>query len=222
MFMSQLERVLEPEVMDDVEEAQAYDAMDHHEANHAFVTRAFELRAGAHILDIGTGPGAIPILLAQQDESCRVTAIDLADAMLAIARVRVAAAGLADRIDFQLADAKNIPFENDTFDTVVSNTILHHVPEPIYFLSEAARVLKPGGVLLIRDLFRPKDQAELEKLVKLYTGGCDPVQTKLFADSLHAALTPSELREAADSAGFGHAEVVVDTDRHMSLQSSRS
>ena len=85
-------------------------------------------------------------------------------------------------------------------------------------LREAARVLRPGGLLLIRDLRRPGSLDELNRLVDLHAGGCDDEQRRLFAESLHAALTPDELRALADDCGLRDAEVVVDTDRHMSLQ----
>jgi tRNA1(Val) A37 N6-methylase TrmN6 len=58
-----MDRVLEPEAMDTPEEADAYASMDHSEANTAFVERLFELGAAGHMLDIGTGPGQIPLLV---------------------------------------------------------------------------------------------------------------------------------------------------------------
>ena len=107
---------------------------------------------------------------------------------------------------------------DDSFDAVFSNTILHHIPEPAMMLAEAARVLKPGGLLLIRDLYRPGSIDELNTLVEQHAGDCDAEQRKLFADSLHTALTPDELRTLADANGLTDCEIVIDTDRHMSLQ----
>lgn len=212
-----LERVLEPEVMDSPEEAASYDAMDHTAANDAFVQRLVELGATGSMLDIGTGPGHIPLRVCDRIEGARIFAADLSKAMLAIARQHLDASPHADRVDFHLADAKELPFEDGAFDAVFSNTILHHIHDPAPFLTEAWRVLRPGGVLLIRDLFRPSDQATLDRLVTLYAGDCDETQRRLFAESLHAALTPTELQAMAIGLGV-QAKVVVDTDRHMSLQ----
>jgi ubiquinone/menaquinone biosynthesis C-methylase UbiE len=216
-----LKRVLEPEVMDTAEEASAYDAMDHAAPNAAFVQRLVELGAGGKMLDIGTGPGHVPILVCERISGCRIVAVDLAETMLTIARRKLAATPFGDRITFQLADAKALPFGDGEFDAVFSNTILHHVPDPRLMLAEAKRVLKSGGVLLIRDLFRPPIQMMLDRIVQTHARDCTPGQRGLFAASLHAALTPAELEELAAEAGFKDFDVVIDSDRHMSLQSRR-
>jgi hypothetical protein len=79
-------------------------------------------------------------------------------------------------------------------------------------------VLRPGGVLLIRDLYRPATAGELDRLVAVHVAGASVRQRRLFTDSLHAALTPDELRRAADASGLSDARITLDSDRHMSLQ----
>ncbi len=216
-----MERVLEPEVMDTEAEAEAYDAMDHSAANDAFVQRLRELGACGRVLDIGCGPGHIPLQLVVQDSSLEVVAIDLSPAMLAIAKEHQAVCSQGHRVQFCLADAKALQFADASFQTVCSNTILHHIPDPVPFLREAWRVLEPGGVLLIRDLFRPTNAEAVQELVALHAASEPPAAQELFAASLHAALTPEELVVAARAAGIQNAEVVEDSDRHMSLQSCR-
>ena len=217
-----LERVLEPEVMDTVEDATEYDAMDHQEANASFVGRLVELGAGGRTLDIGTGPGHIPLLVCEKIPGATVVGIDLAARMLEIAERHRAASPHADRVELRQADAKGLDFPDASFDTVYSNTILHHIPDPLPFLREARRVLAPGGALLIRDLFRPESMVRLQELVAQHAPDATPYQRQLFGDSLHAALTPAELREAADASGLADAEIVIDSDRHMSLQLAHS
>ncbi len=214
-----MERVLEPEVMDTVEDATAYDAMDHSEANRNFVDRLLELEADGLVLDIGTGPGTIPLLLCSLHQSCRVVGVDLSSEMLKLAENHRMQSGYAERVEFQLADAKGLDFPDASLDAVCSNTILHHIPDPRPFLAEAWRVLKPGGVLLIRDLFRPESPEKTQELVDLHASDEEPYSQKLFYDSLRAALTPDELEKQASEAGISNFQVVIDSDRHMSLQS---
>ena len=216
-----LERVLEPEVMDTEEDASEYDAMDHTEANAAFVERLVTLDPGGRMLDVGTGPGHIPLLVVERVADAEVIAIDLAERMLAIARRYVEASPHAARVRLEKADAKALRYPDAHFDFVYSNTILHHVPEPLTMLREVQRVLKPGGGVLIRDLMRPGSKDELERLVGLHAADATPYQRDLFAASLHAALTPAELTEVARAAGLEDCEVTVDSDRHLSLQRRR-
>jgi ubiquinone/menaquinone biosynthesis C-methylase UbiE len=213
-----LERVLEPEAMDTAEEAEGYDSMDHTEANRNFIGRLMELGATGHLLDLGCGPAHMAITVCTENPDVRVTGLDLAHHMLRVAQANVDKSSCADRIKLVHGDAKDVGFDAGSFDAVYSNTILHHIPDPRPFLTEAARLVKPGGVLLIRDLYRPESQERIAELVTTYADGCDEYQRGLFGDSLHAAFTPEELRDIADECGLSNAEIVIDTDRHMSLQ----
>ncbi|MEM6506967.1 MAG: class I SAM-dependent methyltransferase [Planctomycetota bacterium] len=215
-----LQRILEPEVMDDVAEAVAYDAMDHTQPNLSFVERLIELGIGRcdKALDLGTGPGDIPVMLCGPTGGVSVLAVDLAKSMLDLAKRKIGLAGLSNRITLAQMDVKSLDLPDDCCDALFSNTILHHIPEPEAMLAEAARVLKPGGLLLIRDLVRPETKEQLDALVDQHAGDCDDQQRQLFADSLHAALTPHELGGLAQANGLGDCNVVIDTDRHMSLQ----
>ncbi|MFP4144223.1 MAG: class I SAM-dependent methyltransferase [Phycisphaeraceae bacterium] len=213
-----LTRILEPEYMDCSGDAAAYDAMDHTVPNAAVVERLVDLGATGHLLDLGTGPGHIPILACHRFPGVRITAIDAARSMLDIAREKIARAGYELRITLEIADAKRLPYADASFDGVLSNTILHHLADPAAMLREAVRVLRPGGLLMIRDLFRPDTREQLDALVAEHAANDTPEQRKLFADSLRAALTPDELRELASELDLDGWEVVVDTDRHMTLQ----
>jgi ubiquinone/menaquinone biosynthesis C-methylase UbiE len=213
-----MDRVPEPEVMDTPEEATAYDEMDHAQVNAAFVDRLLALGARGRMLDIGCGPGHIPLLVADRLADCTVVAVDLAPAMLAIARRKLDASPHKDRIELVLGDAKALELEGGSFDAVFSNTILHHMTDPRPFLREAARVLRPGGVLLIRDLYRPASEEELDRLVQAHAPTAGPVGQALLRASLRAALTPAELRALAEECGLSAADLVIDSDRHMSLQ----
>ena len=83
---------------------------------------------------------------------------------------------------------------------------------------DGAGVIEGGGTLLIRDLFRPNSEVQRDEFVDLYAADASHSQRELFRASLHAAFTPEELRVMADEVGLSEAEVVIDSDRHMSLQ----
>ncbi len=216
-----MKRILEPEVMDTCEEAEAYDAMDHTAVNIAFVERVVELGARqGHFLDLGTGPAQIPILLAQRCPKIRITGIDLSVNMLTLGEQHVAEAGLADRIALEYVDAKDLPYPDQSFDGVISNSIIHHLPDPLTAFREISRVVRPDGLILIRDLMRPDTPQAAQALVDCYAADDTPYQKKLFYDSFLAALTIPEIEVMLAQTGLTDAIVVQSSDRHWSVERS--
>jgi ubiquinone/menaquinone biosynthesis C-methylase UbiE len=212
-----LQRVLEPEVMDSWEESTAYDAMDFLEINSDFARTAAALHPQAvRVLDIGTGPAQIPILLCQEQTSCLVWGVDLAQSMLVLGRRNVEEAGLLQRITLELADGKRLPYPNWDFDLVISNSVVHHVPEPIDLFREAARLVTPRGAVLIRDLVRPESVAEIDRIVDA-AGDFGERQRQLLWDSLHASLTLAEVEDLAKAANFPTGRLYKSSDRHWTL-----
>lgn len=205
--------------MDTQEEAQEYEAMDHAAANDSAVARFLEIGGGhGRLLDLGTGPGHIPILIAQARSEARIVAVDAAQTMLNLADKNIDEAGVSDRITLRQANVRNLPFDDGSFDEVFSNTILHHIPDPLVFLREAWRVLAPGGVLLIRDLFRPTTEDEAWALVDKHATEGTKTQRQLLFDSLHAALTLEEARSAVTEVGMTGASVEMSSDRHYTIE----
>nr|WP_319540602.1 class I SAM-dependent methyltransferase [uncultured Methanospirillum sp.] len=99
------------------------------------------------ILDVGTGPGSVSVLLAGMGHV--VTAVDLSEEMLALAKKNAAACNVS--VNFQNGDAEDLPFEDNTFDAVVNRWVLWTVPNPKAALGEWNRVLKQSGKLCIVD-----------------------------------------------------------------------
>jgi ubiquinone/menaquinone biosynthesis C-methylase UbiE len=223
-----LPRTLEPEVMDSAEEAADYDAMDHAEVNRLFAHdcleawRCVDSTEGRELapdrwLDVGTGTALIPIELCRQSPTVRLLGIDLARAMLQRGEENVRRAQLAGRIALARMDAKRLPFPEGLFRGVVSNSIVHHIPQPLDVLREMTRVLAPGGLLFVRDLARPSSAEEVERIVALYAGGESPRQQQLFRQSLHAALTVEETAALAAACGWPPGCVRRTSDRHWTL-----
>ncbi|MCE9526955.1 MAG: class I SAM-dependent methyltransferase [Planctomycetales bacterium] len=224
-----LTRVLEVEVMDTAAEAADYNSMDHSAVNTLFTRDLlYALASGGRqppdisetplqVLDLGTGTALIPIELCRRTSQCRVLAVDLATHMLDLARKNVANAGFGNRIQLEQIDAKVLPFADGLFDVVISNSIIHHIPEPMHSLQEAVRVTKPGGLLFFRDLLRPADEATLTLLVQTYAGGENAHSRQMFDDSLHAALSLDEIRGLVTQLGFSPESVQQTSDRHWTF-----
>lgn len=213
-----LTRVLEPEAMDSEEEASDYDAMDHSAVNVRFCDDLLSLSPGLDpTLDIGTGTARIPIELCRRAPRARVVAIDLAEHMLAVGEKNVGRAGLSGLVALLHADAKSLPYRDATFASVISNSIVHHIPDPAPVLGEALRVLAPGGVLFVRDLRRPETDEEVRALVATYAAGESERQRALFDASLRAAFTLDEVRAIARAHGVPEGAVTATSDRHWTL-----
>jgi ubiquinone/menaquinone biosynthesis C-methylase UbiE len=223
-----LARVLEPEIMSSEQEAADYDEMDHGSVNAAFAADAVAaIGTPAEILDVGTGTALIPIAMAERAPDAFLYAADLSLAMLARARDNVRQAGFARRIALLLADATELPWPTDRFDAVVSNSIVHHIPEPARMLSELVRVTKPGGCLFVRDLIRPETDEQVEALVATYAPLPVDVapdvrarherQRALFDASLRAALRVDEVRACVAPLGIPTEAVRQTSDRHWTL-----
>ncbi len=217
-----LPRQLEPEVMDTAEDALDYDRMDHREVNQRFVADFLAAAPNLdEVLDLGTGTAQIPIALCRSIDEGRVLAIDLSAEMLLVAKTNVEVAGLRERIMLQLVDAKGLPYPDGRFSAVMSNSIVHHIPDPAPALAEAVRVTRSGGRMFVRDLARPDDEATLRSLVEHYTVGANDHQRQLFADSLHAALTVGEMQEIVAALGFARSTVAMTSDRHWTWSAAK-
>ncbi|MEZ0447964.1 class I SAM-dependent methyltransferase [Cellulomonas sp. ICMP 17802] len=107
---------------------------------------ALGLPAGARVLDVGTGPGALPLLIAQDRPDLVIDAIDLAPEMIAQAQ-----ASSTGSVTFAVADVARLPWPDATFDLVVSTISQHHWVDPTAGMAEVRRVLRPGGRAWIYD-----------------------------------------------------------------------
>ncbi len=212
-------RVLEPEAMETVDQVRHYDAMDHSAANARFVDDFLGAHGpcrGGEILDVGTGTARIPIALAAADGQARVLAVDLSDTMLAQAEMNIAAAGMTRRIRIHKDDAKALldTFGRGLFEGVISNTIIHHIPDPLPALAAMAGLVAFGGTLFVRDLARPDSTGDVKRLTATYAGGERPEGRALFEASLNAALTLEEIRSLIKDLGLAAENVMMTSDRH--------
>ncbi|MDA0282128.1 MAG: class I SAM-dependent methyltransferase [Planctomycetota bacterium] len=220
--------------MDTAQEAVDYDSMDHSTVNRLFVDDLLQVANVAgfaeqltarsrplRVLDVGTGTAQIPIEFCRRSVNVDLVAIDLAVEMLQLADRNVRDAGLHGRIWLEHVDAKDLPFSDSDFDWVISNSIVHHIPEPLDCFREMQRVLRPGGLLFVRDLLRPDSSDRVEEIVVTYAGDENDDQRQLFRQSLHAALTVPELAGLLESLGFPAETVGQTSDRHWTVTATK-
>jgi ubiquinone/menaquinone biosynthesis C-methylase UbiE len=215
-------RILEPELMDTARDAEEYDAMDFTEANTRFAEDAIGLLdRGAKkvdVLDIGTGTAQIPILLLDRDKRLQILAVDLAGEMLRVATDNIARAGYGSACRLAKLDAKALRVPSARYDLVICNSTAHHIPDPLVLFKEIARVVRPGGAVLVRDLIRPPTLDEAWAIVKRVAAGEHLRQQQLFFDSLCAGLTLDEVGELCKKAGLGRLHVARVSDRHWTAE----
>jgi ubiquinone/menaquinone biosynthesis C-methylase UbiE len=106
---------------------------------------------GGDALEIGCGAGFVSAHLAGS-YGMRVTATDAAEQMIRIAERKN---GGSDGLTFMVADAAALPFEDSSFDLVVAQNMMHHVPDWRKVADEIARVVRPGGLFLMSDMSGP-------------------------------------------------------------------
>ncbi len=210
----------EPELMDLPSEADAYARADFSEVNAAFVGRVLELggtRARGRVVDLGCGPADIPIRLALARPAWQVTAVEAAPPMLAIARKAIADAGVGPSVKVLQADAKGSGLPAGSFDLVISNSVLHHVSDPLLFWREVRRIAAPQALVLLRDLARPDSAGEAQRLVELHVAKESALLRDEFHRSLLAAYTVAEVRAQLRAAALPELVVRAVSDRHLEV-----
>lgn len=211
-----MKRVLEPELMDDVAQANAYAKADFAEENQGFVDRFREYFpdwTGSQVVDLGCGPGDIPIRFLRAFPGVQVTAVDASRPMLDLAAEAVAGAGLTQHITLACERFQTLAL-SEQVDAVLSNSLLHHVPNPLQFWYCIKHLVKPGACILVMDLLRPESPEAAQALVDRYAADEDPILKRDFYNSLLAAFTEDEV--AAHLAEMNLSRLLIDVpdDRH--------
>jgi ubiquinone/menaquinone biosynthesis C-methylase UbiE len=134
------------------------------------------------VLDLGCGTGVAARTIARRaDFPRRVTGIDLSPYLVEAARRLADEEGLGGRVEFRSGDTRDLDIHDGKFDAVVAHTLVSHVPEALTVLKEAARVVKPGGLITVFDGDYASRTFALD----------DPVQSKKYDEALVNALVTS-------------------------------
>ena len=164
------------------------------------------LKAGETVVDLGSGPGLDAFLAAKQvGTSGRVIGVDMTPEMLERARTNAAKAGIAN-VEFRQGRLESLPVESGTVDAVTSNCVINLVPDKAAVFAEIARVLKPGGRVVVSDIVL--ERALPEAVAKDVFAWCGCVA---------GASDRSEYLAMIEAAGLGKLEILKDEDYLASL-----
>ena len=211
-----MDRTLEPELMDDPEQALIYARADFEQENQGFVDRFREYFpdfSEGHVVDLGCGPGDIPIRFARVFPSCRITGVDASAPMLRLAEAAVQQVGLSDRITFRCERFQDLAGVS-VADAAISNSLVHRVRNPLQFWHTLRLVVKPGSPVLVMDLLRPDSPEEAQTVVDRYAAKEPEILRRDFYHSLLAAFTEDEVAAQLAEMNLSRLMVDVPDDRH--------
>ena len=213
-------RIPEPEIMDEEEQVRAYAEADF-SAPHEMFVDLFVERLGNDIeglfLDLGCGPCDISVRFLKRLPKVRLHALDASIPMLSHAERLISKEGVKERI--RLFNARLPLTDNElpckSYDGLIVNSLLHHLPNQGIFWQSVEKLVKPGGIIFVMDLQRPEDEQAARKLVEQYSGSEPEILKRDFFNSLLAAYRDYEVREFLKKTSLSHLTVEVVTDRHF-------
>jgi ubiquinone/menaquinone biosynthesis C-methylase UbiE len=228
-----MKRILEPEAMDTMDEALAYDRMIKLYSfyiNGPFVKKISKIikrktkkNGSLSVLDIGCGTGRIPIGIAKRvEESTRIYAIDISKNMLEVAERNAKYEGVDKKIVFRQADGKKLDFKENTFDLVMCSIMLHHLADPAGLLSEMKRVAKNNGTVVVRDVIRLPSKLILNLFVNIFGSLAGTLMKNDYRASLLAGFAVKEYKEMMGSAGLTPVKVFLQFPHYITLVNERN
>ncbi|RMH34739.1 MAG: methyltransferase domain-containing protein [Nitrospirae bacterium] len=160
------------------------DRLEYRGRDEAFVTMReeylsrLEIVPEARILDLGCGTGVVARALATRDTFHQpIVGVDFSEDLVAAATRFATEEGIDERVEFRVGDASALEDSDTTFDIVILHTVVSHVPDPVAVISEASRVVRPGGAVAIFD----GDYASLSLATGEHEGDSEMVQAILSA-----------------------------------------
>jgi trans-aconitate methyltransferase len=213
-----MKRRPEPELMDSQEQTVAYAEADFNESNSLFTRRFLErfaeLPPSGQLADLGCGPGDITVRLALALPGWKLTGLDAGPNMLERAAERLASEDRALSVRFRQAYLPDASLPRQHWDAVVSNSLLHHLPNPAALWDSVLQIGAPGAAVQVMDLMRPDSEAEAQRLVDCYASDAPQILRDDFYNSLLAAYTTEEVSAQLLRSGLDGLKIETASDRH--------
>jgi SAM-dependent methyltransferase len=164
---------------------------------------------------LGCGTGDVIVRFVEAFPAVTALGVDGSAVMLEYGRSRVRGAGLESRITLERRYLPDATLERRQFDAVITNSLLHHVTDPVALWRTAALCAKPEAPVLFVDLLRPASHEEAVRLVHKHASDAPPVLERDFIASLHAAYALDEVREQLCAADLKHFQVEQVDELHF-------
>jgi ubiquinone/menaquinone biosynthesis C-methylase UbiE len=216
-----MQRIPEPELMNEAAQALAYAEADfaepHNHCIELLKTALPHLPKTGIALDLGCGSGDVTLRLARALPDWAIDGLDGSPAMLQYGHQAVHAAGLEQRITLHTAYLPDAEAPRDRYTLIFSNSLLHHLADPMVLWQSIHRWAEPNAAIFIIDLMRPDSTQIAAQLVDQYAANEPEILRRDFYNSLLAAYRISEVQAQLQQAGLEYLVVKPVSDRHFIL-----
>jgi ubiquinone/menaquinone biosynthesis C-methylase UbiE len=215
-----MNRIMEPELMEEDAQARAYVEADFEEPHSNFI-RLFREFFGhreilGYVLDLGCGPGDISFRFARAYRNCTVHGIDGSEAMLGYGRKILSESNnIEKRVKLIQGRLPGAILQRAEYDAIISNSLLHHLHDPHVLWETIRRYALPEAPVFVMDLKRPGTASEARSLAETYAGNEPEILQRDFYNSLLASFEVEEVAAQLEQAGLGHLSVKEVSDRHL-------
>ena len=213
-----MQRILEPELMDDPLQAAAYAAADFSEPHGLFIKKFQEVFFGTNItgqvLDLGCGPADISIRFARTYPACHIYGVEGSPAMLLEGKAALVRTGLQQQVELIQGLIPGVELPQRKYQVILSNSLVHHLHDPSVLWKFIKKYSDVDTLICIMDLMRPGTPREARELVNTYCGKEPQILRQDFYSSLCAALCPQEVKLQLEDAGLQELTLDIISDRH--------
>ncbi len=206
--------------MNDFAQARAYALADFEEPHNLFIElfkAHFPQSIDGAVLDLGCGPADVTIRFANAFPASRIYGVDGANRMLQFARNQIDHQMLHERIKLIQATLPDVNLPLESFNTIISNSLLHHLGDPAVMWQMVKDYTGVGSRIFIMDLIRPESEAEAGAMVEKYASGEPQILREDFYNSLLAAYRVDEIEAQLKQHGVDYLTVQEVSDRHMTI-----
>lgn len=214
-----MKRKAEPELMNGKIQAEAYALGDFEEPHSLFIQLLQHTfpgqEVGPWIVELGCGTADISLRIAKAFPWCKIHGVDGSLPMLKFGRQAISTAGLSDQIQLHRGYLPGADLPRPFYHTIVSNSLLHHLADPLTLWKEIRRLGRSGSGIFVMDLIRPNDLQETQDLVQTYCGKEAKILQRDFYCSLLAAYRTDEIIAQLRETELDHLELRTVSDRHL-------